>query len=802
MAPAIRPPMLFLLALIVAAPGCSKAASRGTLTAAQVRVGDKVLLQKPIRFGVNLGQSTYYGDQQIVDNPFIQGGFSKGRQVYMMQVGQATQNTVTDSYAAALTQSLEGGTYHIATGARAGEKGTVVGHELGPPSTFTLEHSGSPVEQSDVVWFRGKRAARALPDRQGVERGIGIGDFRLIIEEGVSFDYAPNGPNEMDQAIAFHFLPKKGRSVAGVKHYIRATANTRYTLRCRAKGTVPGAKLGAALKNHGIPHTDQGASVKLFSREEPLLTGEWRDYVFTGGTYTDERIADNFSAVSLVVDAEPVPSAGTVWIDDVVLEDSRSESETAFRKQVLSTLKEARCGVLRFYGITSLQALIESITCKNSTESSWSYLSLSDGYRFGHIDAVVDEWMGLCIAVDAQPWLTIGGGNTPDDWYRLISYLAAPANFDADAQRRKDHGYAKPWSEQFDTIYLEIGNEWWNAIFRPFHVWPPETYGEICAHIIEAIRAHPHFDEDVFEIVAGGWAVNAHHWNDIVDATAQGHDVVSIAPYLLHELDVYETYEARYGALFADVDAYPKWGGKRTQDGLAKNAKGTRLAAYELNTHITGGKAPANIASEMCPSLAAGVAVLDHAMSLMAHLQVNPINYFTLLQRGYGRGVGNARLGLWGNLVRTPSGRLRPRPVWQGLRMANKYLIDGPMVEVDVTNSPAWNQPENGNVPKDKAVPYIHAYAFQPPTAPGEARRLNLLLINRHRVESLMANLALPFEPAPQATKIVLTGPDPGTNNEEAELIQLKETQVDDFSPSESIAIPPFSAIAYQIREK
>ncbi len=115
MAPAIRQrsPMLVLLALILILPGCSKAASRDTLTPAQVRVGEEILLQKPIRLGVNLGQTTYYSDQQIVANPFNQGGFSKGRQVYMMQVGEATENTVTDSYAAALTQSHEGGTHYI-----------------------------------------------------------------------------------------------------------------------------------------------------------------------------------------------------------------------------------------------------------------------------------------------------------------------------------------------------------------------------------------------------------------------------------------------------------------------------------------------------------------------------------------------------------------------------------------------------------------------------------------------------------------------------------------------------------------
>ena len=41
----------------------------------------------------------------------------------------------------------------------------------------------------------------------------------------------------------------------------------------------------------------------------------------------------------------------------------------------------------------------------------------------------------LCMDTGAQPWISVGAANAPDDWHALISYLAAPAEFDDDAGR-------------------------------------------------------------------------------------------------------------------------------------------------------------------------------------------------------------------------------------------------------------------------------------------------------------------------------------------------------------------------------
>ena len=849
--PAFRAEVLRAAFLLGALAGCSPAEPE----VATVRVTEEVLLDAPLRLGVNIGPTTYYNDEQVVANPFLHGGFAKGRQAHLIQVAGGTENTIIDGYAEPkdpdriYMESFQGGTYYIATGTRAGESGSILEH-AGGTARFTLEHSGSPLAEGDVVWLRGPLVPRALPDPAHGETGIGIGDFRLVADDGVLVDFvdvldaepagmpalpgsttepagmpalpgsttgparvpalagSATGPARMPalpgsdagQILRITFPSSTARLRGGIKHYIKATPSTTYRVTLRARADSPGIKLGATLMNLGIPGGQPGAQVPMFCLQGAKLTTEWQEFAFEGDTYADPRIAGKFSGFSIVATAEPGTSGAIhAFIDDVRLEDRKLDSPTGFARPVAEALREAECGVLRFYGIASLGSLVEDLTAKDATESSWTFLSLESGYRLNTTGATVDQWMALCLETGAIPWMTIGGVNTPDDWRRLISYLAAPADFDDDARRRAAHGHREPWTKKVKTIYLEIGNEWWNPIFRPLYVWPPDRYGELCRTIIQRIRKHPHFDPNTIKLIIGGWAINAHHWNGLADAACEGHDCLSVAPYLLHELDDTGTDEAKYATLFADIEAYAQGGGASTLKDLAANGKETRIAVYELNTHITGGRASARTASEICTSAAAGVAVLDQAMALMGRMKANPINYFTLLQRAFGSG-DNRRLGLWGSLVREVDGTLRPRPVWHGLRLANKYLIRGDMVATRVSGSPTWDQPENGSVPELADVPYLHAYAFLAPAEAGQ-RQVNLLLINRHRTDVLDVAIALPFTPAPDVKRIALTSSSLRDSNEEFEDVTLEESTFPGFAQGAIVEIPPFSAVVYQFVE-
>jgi len=766
---------------------------------ASVRILDEVVHAAPERLGVNLGFSTYYGDQQYVENALLHGGFSKGMQTLMARVKSATENQFIDDTTdpadpwTIVARSLAGGSYEVATGARAGERGRITAHDSNA-GAYTLEHDGPPMLEGDYVWLRGPLESFAQPEppsTNGEERGLGIGDFRLWDEGGAVVDLVETAPGSTDQALRIALDPGEA---GGVRHYIQATPDTSYRVILRARSAAAGTQLSVQMRNFGLPESDPTKELSLTPRGGATLTDSWREVIFEGRTGPDARIAGAISVFEIGAAAGDL--AGVVEIDSARLEDGRLKGSTAFNRQVENALKEARVGTVRFYGVADLGALVEHFTARDQADAGWNFLGLGSGRSTGGVAAVVDDCLALAKNVGARPWLTIGGANTPEDWYALISYLAAPGDFDAASARRAAHGHAAPWTTQFDRIYLEIGNEWWNSIFRPFYVFEGAKYGEICARITARIQAHPHFDAEKLVIVAGGWAINAHGWNATVDAASAGHGRISLAPYVLHELDDFANNAEKYGTLFAAVDDYHQQIAPAIRAGLEANGKGTRLAIYELNTHLTGGKAPEAVASEIASSAAAGIAVLDQAMASMAGLGASPINYFTLLQRSY-----DGRTGLWGNLLREADGTLRARPVWHGLRLANEHLIEGDMIKAEVLSTPTWAQAENGNVGEIGQTPWLHAYAFGTTTEGGK-RRTNVLLINRHWAEPIEAEVALPFDAGNSAQAVQLYGATPSSNNENSELVRPSTLSVAWAGATGTVLLPPCSATVVRLEER
>lgn len=774
--------------------GCLPAQETKPGEPALVRVTHQVVVEKPARLGVNIGASAYWSDLQQVANPFAHGGFSMGRQTLLIQAAPGASGTVVrDNYFdpsdpdRRYVESFAGGEYCIGTGPRAGERGAIASHDLAT-GTFTLEKDGAPLAENEVLWLRGPLVRRAQPDPQdkNVERTIGIGDFRPIEDDGVKVSLVDSGRAEGDQAVRVSF---SGAGAGGVKHYIRGISNNTYTVHVRARANGEGMVLQAGMRNFGIAYPDEGNAIELRPQGDTTLGADWKEYRFIGSTPDDKRMAEESSVFEIVVNAEAAAAGSHAEIDAVWLEDEGMKSAHGFNRQMAQAMAEAQCGVLRFYGVSSLGSLVEDFTAASTTDASWTFASLASSARLNPTDAVVDDWMRLCEEVGAQPWITVGSANSPADWERLISYLCAPADFDRDSQRRADHGFESPWASRFDTIYLEIGNEWWNPVFRPYHVMPPEKYAQLCKLITDTVKAHPHFDAARVKLVAGGWAANGHHWNGAV-AEQSGADMVSIAPYLLQELNDYASKPKRLNALFGDVEGYAATGGKSTLEDLAAHGNRMRVGVYELNTHLTGGGAPANIASEITASAAAGVAVLDQAMAVMRDMNASPINYFTILQRSY-----NDRLGLWGAMLREPDGRLRARPVWQGLRLANQHLIAGDMVEAAVDNSPTWDQPENGSVPEMDNVPYLHAYAFD------DEDKLRVLVVNRHPEKELAFTFSLPVAVQPPVEVVRLAAKSPFDDNEEKETVALASEHLEQYTAGHKFTLPPASATVYVFTE-
>jgi hypothetical protein len=770
-----------------------------------ITITEQVVQKSPGRLGINIGESTYFGDQQISSSLLPHGEFPQGQQITLVRNKTPHPTIISDRYSKREKPhrnpfvSFEGGTYYIGSGPRAGESGAILQHESGA-AEYTLEHSGVPIETDDLIWIKSTFTDRARPEWKYDENLIGIGDFRTLDRSIAELKLLDNESKSGDQILVIQFAKSASDESGGIKHYFNATSNTEYTAKVRARSDSPYAKLSVTLANLGIPHGEPGDEIRLTPETDPNLTPEWKTYTFRATTTSNEAIANRFSAIKFSVEmGQAETTHRSVQIDWVELDDANRKSETGFNARLLPILKEAQPGVIRFYQLAARGATMDSITAQSIKDSPWKYISSGNRYYMQSTHGVMDDCLTLSKEMGADPWVAVGGANDPNDWYQLISYLAAPKDFDDYSRKRASHGFDAPWTESFDVIYLEIGNEWWNTLFRPFHIWTPENYGELCNTLIRKIKLHPHFDENRIKIIVGGWAANARSWNAKLDKTVDGHDFISLAPYLLHRLDKYDTLEDKYSTLFADIEGYGVRAGKSVLKEMKKNGKNTPFAIYELNTHLTGGEAPPFVASEICSSLAAGVAVLDMSMVLMRDMKADPITYFTLLKRADNDKEG-PRTGLWGNLVRDPDGNFRSRPVWEGLKLANNHLIQGDMVDVQVMNSPTWSQKKNGSVPEIRKVPAIHAYAFRSVSKETKKRNVNVLVINRSLYEELPLTMTLPFSPKSKVNTFILESDHFTDNNENSSLIQLKESSIE-WNPESPLTIPPVSAIVYQFQE-
>jgi len=147
------------------------------------------------------------------------------------------------------------------------------------------------------------------------------------------------------------------------------------------------------------------------------------------------------------------------------------------------------------------------------------------GVRGGN---TLPQLLSIMSHAGVDPWLQIEPHFTREEWLGLVEYLAAP--FDPDlhdpeerpwAAKRRAQGRHAPWSDSFDRIFFELGNETWNGLMAPwtFEAMPDAAtgdthgagavYGMASQFMIDAMRDSPYWTAEMEEktrFVLGGWA--------------------------------------------------------------------------------------------------------------------------------------------------------------------------------------------------------------------------------------------------------------------------------------------------------
>jgi hypothetical protein len=360
----------------------------------------------------------------------------------------------------------------------------------------------------------------------------------------------------------------------------------------------------------------------------------------------------------------------------------------------------------------------------------------------------------------ANPWLIVNMALSDTEWGELIDYLSAPAGVGYAAMRPSSH--PGPYTTDFSTIYLEVGNEEWGTQSVPVNY----AYGQWAHFVVsQAIANKTYFDAAKIKVVVNGFFQNP-SFGSVAAAAAPEASIVDYALY-----SGGNTSLAGNSYYQSDLIQLPATNKKLIDAMVAQqqlDAIGGRqygLSAYEE------GPGADTATHQGDTSLAAGIGAVD--VALYASLSGFGAQNLFMYQLGSGPYTSHSNF----------ANGFRPHPVWEALQMRNQYCA-GPMVWVNPNTAPTTS---DGN-----AYPLIGVYAFQDAN-----NQADVVVISRDLANQTPVTIHFPATPTGSAQLYTLTG-DPRAGNDEGMNIPIDNQQVS-LTKDYTFDMPPGSMYIFQV---
>ena len=554
-----------------------------------------------------------------------------------------------------------------------------------------------------------------------------------------------------------------------------------YTVRFRAKGLDGERMLNIKVERLATSHGNQ-----VFLSKSIKLSPTWQDYSFL------------FFATENGSEIGPADLTFTCLNSSALLDDAalvaaaEPVNTTAFRDEVVQTLRDLKPGVLRYmdngtdFG-SSLDNMLAVPFARLRAGFSTQQTVQED------IPIGLHEFLELARAVGAEPWFSMPAATSPLEAACLVEYLAGNPDTPYGA-RRAALGQRAPWTKVFPLIHLELGNEQWNGgSFPGATLDDPVAYAARAQEVFAGARHEVSFDPARFDLVLGTWA--AVPWWSLQELSANSNsDSVAIAPYLLNNFEDATSTEAIFGPMLAQpeqIDSNPGGFVYEQARAVANSSLQPQLAAYEVNLGTMSGSAA--ITQEdldhTVPSLGAGLAVADHMLLMLRDLGITTQCLFALpeFQNPFRAPGSKKTIPLWGSIVDMGGESNRRRPAFLAEQLINDALLPV-MLMTHVAESPTWNQPLSSN---DK-VALAHAHLIQS-FAFRDGDRLSLILLNLSRSQSLPVQFEGPMGPRGEVEEKLLTSPHITDSNEHEAAVSIHTNRLPSFDPQRTYRLPPFS---------
>lgn len=775
----LRRTITLLLPVLLTFPGLRVRAA-DDVTIIQLR--DRVLVRDCRRLGINLGGDTYYSGAALVKARTSQNfeGTSY-RQCHFGPLqdeqGAATWFRVSDEWKKVLT----GGRFTILSGPNRGASGTIT-----DITTRKIRHKG---QLRDFPYFQFDRPLPAGPANSGILVE------RLLLHEGQCRPHHQFWNSAGNYFITDDVDPDSFGSCALVLAGSEQPAHMRFSTQYQRYGDTNGTwRIQFRAK------VIKGSPQLMITADR----SEWGDRspVAVKPKWTQHELTLNVDAVPEPMGPDDNPhlffrfraSNGEVAIDDVVIERHGDTNPTVFRDDCVEVLQDYRPGVLRFLqmGGNTLDNCLQPPLQAHSFASSPG--SKPGPFQQHNKNAYsLHEMYELCEYIDCDPWYCLPGTLHPEEILNFIEYLAAPADTGY-GQVRARLGHPQPWTEVFDTIHVEFGNEAWNNA-GPYQVGGfngPDYW----AGLIEAAKDSPHFEPEIV-FHAGGQAAHTYRNRGILKNVPNA-DYLSVAPYVL------QSFSQADSALLNTDDKLFRWaftwplqrasreqGAMKVNHELAQQA-GTELSVYEMNHHITRGDGPLDPRNTIVTSIGGGINIANTMLHQLKDFGARTQCLFSLIQHGYNaHGIGQVRL--WGSALNMRDGQRRYRPTFLACALANR-VITGDLVETrHLGADPVFSA--TGVFTRDTGVetidnlPCLHSFAFN------DGDRHGLLIISLDTSRSRRVQLKFNGTADPTSVQIQLLHGDSITASNEFEQpqpqVEITDVSATGFQSGWQYDLPP-----------
>lgn len=763
---------------------------------AEFTINPKVISKAPMRFGFNFGQSTS-NSFDITDNALIADGAFSSYDVrfdYTATEDGAPDGTTfianntkangarygTDFYRSLTSNGCFNGAsvrvYRFDTknsGWQLVRTGTIksmtaIADSKQPEDhTITFTTPGAQCLGGDAMWL----ARDGIYDSPDITQWVNFIDDRFQIytlqwtaigEKG----FARNDPNPCTFVHVTDVPPGQtnGKSDVpplSIKITTTATSGAAGIYKFAPKDFEQGHQYAVTvwLKQTGIVSGNVTLNLGSLTHVFENVTNQWQQFTYTFPTPPSIK----GGAVMQLFYSAP----GTLWVNQIQMFDT-SHKPFTLDPRVLQSFKDFNPGVIRIwsgfgdsgmgYSYWSLDSWLQEDSTSRGTPAIGAV-----AYRISQPWKLASS-LALCKQLGADPWLICEMCWSEQEWSDFIDYLAAPAGKGYAVKRPADH--PGPYTQDFDKIYVEFGNEEWGTQKTAVN----GHYGEY-AHLMfsQAIAGKSYFDPTKIKLILNNFTANPGFGDKAlaVCPEAQGLD------YFLYTGNGKLHGDEKYQNDLLSISDYKP----RIDKWVAEEAKSAAHGRpYELTCYEGGnGSDDPTSKGEGDVTLAAATGQLD-VFLYAQQTGMTALNFF-----GY-------RLGsrLYSSHSTFANGFI-PHPIWQALTLRNQYCA-GDMVASTATTCPVSTDP--------KKTPLIGVYTFHETS--GGKHQADIVVVSRDLNNETPVTLNLPVAATGEATLYTLTG-DPRASNATSLTIPIVKKSIPNFGKSYQFNMPAGSTFLFQV---